>query len=80
MCGEPVVVANLTLNMILAFFLLFVNDVFVLIADGADAEVWHCPNTSASELIKEIWEENRNLSSLFLLLNLDSDTLSGMYA
>ena len=58
--------------MILAIFLLFVNDLFVFIADGAEAEVWQCPNTSASELIREIWEENRNLSTLFLDLHPDS--------
>ena len=56
--------------MILAFFLLFVS-----VADGAEVDVWQCPNTSASELIKEIWQETRNLSSLFL--DLDPDSASG---
>ena len=63
--------------MILAFFLLFVNDLFVLIADGADVDIWRCENDSASELLQKIWEENRNLSMLFL--DLDPETASNHF-
>ena len=64
-------------DMILAFFLLFVNDLFVLIADGADVDIWRCENDSASELLQKIWEENRNLSMLFL--DLDPETASNHF-
>ena len=67
------------LNMILAFFLIFVKDFSVLIAGGTCSEDWHrqCPNTNPSELIKQIWEENRSLSQLFLDLDPDSASPSG---
>ena len=58
--------------MALALILLFISDLFVLVADGLVSEVWQCPNTSASELIQQIWEENRNLSLMFLDLDIHS--------
>ena len=61
--------------MALALTLLFISDLFVLVADGLVSEVWQCPNTSASELIQQIWEENRNLS--LMLLDLDIHGASG---
>ena len=60
-------------NMLLAFILLFTNDLLVLVS--GQEEALNCPNTSIPELVKEIWQQNLNISQLFL----DIAQLTGMW-